>query len=230
MYKIACFRDAASGRLKVDPDAIAGGKQNPSKQGSRVLLIYKTYMHTESSLDPGRCTFKTDANMRSKWITKQIQQVDQHEDCNSPPPQMGGDKDMEEDAHHAVEQGQTKLPPNGSGQHQPDTMHDYIRRATAMPIRQVPREKLIGPPLHLHHTHKGAHRTTNNRYYTPGDEEHIRIIGATRQWDKGQRHRKTELQLSLRSKRRINITREKGKGPNTHHPGNPSPTGSLGAR
>ncbi len=44
-YKIVCFKDVTSGRLKVDMDATAGGKQNPTPQGSRVLLIYKTYMH-----------------------------------------------------------------------------------------------------------------------------------------------------------------------------------------
>ena len=75
-YKIVCFKDATSGRLKVDPDAPAGGKHNPALQGLRVLLIYKTYMHTDSTLDLERCAFKTDANMRHKWIIKQIQQVD----------------------------------------------------------------------------------------------------------------------------------------------------------
>jgi len=88
-YKIDCFRDATSGRLKVDPDATAGGKHNTALQGSRILLIYKTYMHTKLALDPERCAFKTNATMRIKWITKQIQQVDQHEDCISSPTSNG---------------------------------------------------------------------------------------------------------------------------------------------
>jgi hypothetical protein len=67
-YKIVCFRDATSGRLKVDPDATAECKQNLVLQGSQVLLIYKTYMHTESTLDPERCAYKSDAIMRNKWI------------------------------------------------------------------------------------------------------------------------------------------------------------------
>ena len=106
-YKIDCFRDATRGRLKVDLDATTGGKQNPTLQGSRVILIYKTYIHTESALDPERCAFKSDSGMRNKWITKQIQQVDQQEDCVSPPHQMGVDDDMEEDAQLAAYQGQT---------------------------------------------------------------------------------------------------------------------------
>jgi hypothetical protein len=67
-YKIVCFKDTISGRLKVDLDATAGGKQNPALQGSWVILIYKTYMHTESTLDPERCAYKSDPGMRIKWI------------------------------------------------------------------------------------------------------------------------------------------------------------------
>jgi len=55
---------------------------------------------------------------------------------------MGGDEDMEEDAQLAAEQGQTKLPPGGLGHHQTETMHDYMRRAAAIPIKQAPREEL----------------------------------------------------------------------------------------
>jgi len=57
---------------------------------------------------------------------------------------MGGDEDMGEDAQPAAKQGQTELPPGGSGQHQTETMQDYIRRAAARPITQAPREEL-GP-------------------------------------------------------------------------------------
>ena len=46
-YKIVCFRDTTSGRLKVDPDATCGGKHNPILQCSRVLLVYKTHIHKE---------------------------------------------------------------------------------------------------------------------------------------------------------------------------------------
>ena len=95
----------------MDQDATAGGKQNPSLQGMRILLIYKTHMHTEAALDPERCAFKTDVNTRSKWLIKRIQQVDHHEDCISPPHVMGGDEAMEEDEQQAAEQGQTELPP-----------------------------------------------------------------------------------------------------------------------
>ena len=41
-YKIVCFGDAAGGRLRVDATATVGGKQDPSKQGRRSILIYKS--------------------------------------------------------------------------------------------------------------------------------------------------------------------------------------------
>jgi hypothetical protein len=133
-YKIVYFRDANTGRLKVDPDATAGGKQDPTLQGTRVLLIYKTPMHSEAALNPERCALKTDATTRSKWLIKQIQQVAQHEDCVSPSTQMGGDEAMEEDAHE-TEQGRIELSPSGSGLHQSDTVQDYIKKAAEMQIR-----------------------------------------------------------------------------------------------
>ncbi len=101
-------------------------------------------MHAEAALDPERCAFKTNANTRSNWLIQQIQQVDQHEDCISLPRVMGGDEAMEEDEQQAAEHGQTELPPSGSGQHQTETMQDYIRKTTTMPIKQVPRED-VGP-------------------------------------------------------------------------------------
>ncbi len=65
-------------------------------------------MHTESALDPERCAFKLDTGMRNNWINKQLQQVDHHEDCVSPPHQMGVDENMEEDAQPAPELGETE--------------------------------------------------------------------------------------------------------------------------
>ena len=71
-YKIVCFRDTAGGRLRVDTAATAGGKQDSSKQGLRIILIYKSHMHKEASLDPERCTQKTDRKARNLWVATQI--------------------------------------------------------------------------------------------------------------------------------------------------------------
>ena len=57
-YKIVCFRDIDNGRLKVDTSTTIGGKQDMSKQGRRIILIYKAPIYTEASLDPEKRTHK----------------------------------------------------------------------------------------------------------------------------------------------------------------------------
>ena len=175
----------------------------PSLACSRVILIYKTYMHTESTLDPERCSFKSDAGTRSKWITKQIQQVDEHEDCVSPPLPTVVDEDMEEDAQHETEQehakqdgrgaadGTTDGATCGSGQHHTETMQDYIKRAAKMPIRQIQREELGTP--HLHNTNQGQQQATSGGNNSHEVEKHLCPTRATRKWDRGERQRKAEL-------------------------------------
>jgi len=68
-YKIVCFGDATSGRLRVDKTATTGGKQYPSKYGRKSIFIYKSYMYSEASLDPERCNFKTDHKARNQWVS-----------------------------------------------------------------------------------------------------------------------------------------------------------------
>jgi hypothetical protein len=48
------------------------------------MLIYKTHMHPEASLDPEHCTPKLDARARSNWLHAHIKIVDQYEDVYSP--------------------------------------------------------------------------------------------------------------------------------------------------
>jgi hypothetical protein len=59
-YKIVSFRDINSGRLRVDTAATTGGKQDMQKQGRRVILIYKAHMYKEATLDPEKCSYKSD--------------------------------------------------------------------------------------------------------------------------------------------------------------------------
>jgi hypothetical protein len=57
---VVCFKDMDNRRLRVDTAATIGGKHNMSKQGRRVILIYKSHMCNEATLDPERCTHKSD--------------------------------------------------------------------------------------------------------------------------------------------------------------------------
>ncbi len=67
-YKIVCFRDIDSGRLRVDTTTTVGGKQDTNKQGRRVIMIFKAHMYTEASLDPERCRHKSDEKARRNWL------------------------------------------------------------------------------------------------------------------------------------------------------------------
>ena len=53
-YKTVCFGDVAGGRLRVDTTTTSGGKQDPSKRGRRSILVYKSYIYSDASLDPER--------------------------------------------------------------------------------------------------------------------------------------------------------------------------------
>ncbi len=59
-FKIVCFKDVDNGRLCVDMAATIVGKWDTSKHGRRVILIYKFHMYNEATLDPERCTHKSD--------------------------------------------------------------------------------------------------------------------------------------------------------------------------
>ena len=63
--KIVCFGDGAGGRLRVDVAATAREKQDPHKPGRRNILIYKSYMYSEASLDPEKSIFKMDLKARN---------------------------------------------------------------------------------------------------------------------------------------------------------------------
>jgi hypothetical protein len=77
--KIVCFADVNIGRLRVDPDATAGGKQQMNAQDKRMVLIYRTSMHAGSALSPKMCTRKIDKNARLRWLHTTLQQLDQHQ-------------------------------------------------------------------------------------------------------------------------------------------------------
>ena len=82
-YKIVCFRDVDTGRLRVHTSATIGGKQDMNKQGRKVILIYKAHMHTEASLDPERCTHKSDEKAKRSWKQNHLRQIDQYENITS---------------------------------------------------------------------------------------------------------------------------------------------------
>ena len=55
-----------------------------NKQGRRVILIYKAHIYTEAySLDPERCTHKSDEKFMRSWLQTHLRPIDQYEDIAS---------------------------------------------------------------------------------------------------------------------------------------------------
>ena len=95
--------------------ATIGSKHDINKQGRRVILIYKAHMCTKASLDPERCTHKSDEKARRRWLQTHLRQIDQYEDINNPIGEQQEDDNMEkEDAEPRLPAG-IDISPNGSG-------------------------------------------------------------------------------------------------------------------
>ena len=118
-YKIVCFKDNDSGRLRVDTSATIGGKQDMNKQSRRVMLIYKAHMYTEVTLDPERCAHTSDEKAMRNWLQTHLRQIDQYEDIDSPARDQHEDDTMEEADAGTEQPDRIELPPNGSGAHAP---------------------------------------------------------------------------------------------------------------
>ncbi len=114
-FKIVCFRDPDNGRLRVDTLATIGGKHDMCKYGRKGILIYKAYMYSEASLDPERCTHKSDEKARRAWLLTHIRQVNQYEDINNPTGEHEEDDIMEEEDADPGLPDKTEIPLSGSG-------------------------------------------------------------------------------------------------------------------
>ena len=52
----------------MDTAATTGWKSDPSKQGLRNILIYKSHMYKEATSDPERCNHKSDQKAKKHWV------------------------------------------------------------------------------------------------------------------------------------------------------------------
>ena len=57
-FPIMTYKDALTGKLKVDENMTAGDLRNPST-GTKKLLIYSANMHQRIALNPANCTTKS---------------------------------------------------------------------------------------------------------------------------------------------------------------------------
>jgi hypothetical protein len=63
-FPIMTYKDALTGKLKVDENRTAGDLRNPST-GTTKLLIYSANMHLRSALNPTKCTTKSSPRDRA---------------------------------------------------------------------------------------------------------------------------------------------------------------------
>jgi hypothetical protein len=89
--RIVCFSDKDNGRVRIDMASIVGGKHSPSLKGRRLMLIYKTYMQPEASMNPEQCTSKSNVRAMNNWLMAHIKSIDRYEEVYSPELQHGGD-------------------------------------------------------------------------------------------------------------------------------------------
>ena len=81
----------------MDITVTIGKKEDMSKQGRRVILIYKANMYSEATLDPERCTHKSDEKAMRDWLLTHLRQIDPYQDINNPIGEQQEDDIMEEE-------------------------------------------------------------------------------------------------------------------------------------
>ncbi len=59
-------------------------------------MIYKAHIYTEASLDPEKCTHKSDEKAKRSWIQTHLRQIYQYEDIASLGTDHQEDDTMEE--------------------------------------------------------------------------------------------------------------------------------------
>ncbi len=79
-YKIVSFRDNDNGRLRVDTSTTHNRRQagHEQERPHGIILIYKAHMYTQASLDPERCTHKSDEKAMHNWLQTHLRQKDQY--------------------------------------------------------------------------------------------------------------------------------------------------------
>ena len=65
-------------------------------------MIYKAHMYKEATLDPERCSYKSDQKARRIWLQTHLRQIDQYEDIDYPVRDQQEDGTMEEADHDTV--------------------------------------------------------------------------------------------------------------------------------
>jgi hypothetical protein len=74
-FPVMTYKDALTGKLKVDENMTARDLRDPS-EGTKKLLIYSANMHPRNALNPTNCKAKSSPRDRANWIASMLTQLD----------------------------------------------------------------------------------------------------------------------------------------------------------
>ena len=100
-------------------------------------------MYNEATLDPERCTHKSDEKARRKWLITYLCHIDQYEDINNPTGDQHKDDIMEEKEADPGHPTRTEMPPRGSKAHAHIGGTSATATATCTTITGVPHPPVV---------------------------------------------------------------------------------------
>jgi hypothetical protein len=100
-FKIICTADTKTGRLSVYKNENIAEARDPVAQ-RRMILVYRTAMHTASQLNPSQCSIRSEPRLRNKWLTNTLRTLEQYLKVDSPAAHFH-DYDMETDAQQGAD-------------------------------------------------------------------------------------------------------------------------------
>jgi len=130
----------------VGPDATAGGKQQMSAQGRRMVLLYRSSMHACSAMSPEICRGMLVKNAKLRWLNNTLYELDQHQPTTSPHIPCEEDGTTEEQPR-TTQYRDGELSPNDIRQHATETTENNKDIRNKMPF--IPVTGHTGAPTHL---------------------------------------------------------------------------------
>jgi hypothetical protein len=116
----------------VDTTATLGGKQDPNKQRRKMILVYKTSMHSESQLNSAPCGPKADPMTRQTWLIGTLRNLDQYPQTNSSSPCFTEDTEIEADPPSIRSKGRIRH----QQQHKSNRLHQ--KQGVSSPMGTTP--------------------------------------------------------------------------------------------
>jgi hypothetical protein len=116
-FSIMTYKDALTGKLKVDENMTTGDLRNPST-GTENLLIYSANMHPRSALNPTNCTAKSSPMDRANWIASMLTQMDKFPNTKTRIQYAHAHMDVDMDTSRQTGHGNAGIHTDGAAENQ----------------------------------------------------------------------------------------------------------------